>query len=253
TGCDSDLSECEMDVVEKFISVAEIRTLNPRTKVCISHDYFTTGGALALCTECMFNIADIVDVGMYIYRKHETGSFGRLSGRWSCHECGEKMYIVYPCNVCPFCTHEKTIEKSSNDTECLVRLDDGNIDRVVKFVQPSEIEALNIYTDHCIINCYYRTRGGDDADVAICTQCMASPPNYKYWKNSLRNIGAEEMYLIRKLQGEISMRNIGAEGMYLVRKHRDWSPYTPDIDQCSICEDTMYTVFPRSVCPLCTH
>ncbi|KYN19998.1 hypothetical protein ALC57_07657 [Trachymyrmex cornetzi] len=86
TECDSDLSECEMDVVEKFISVAEIGTLNPRTKVCISHDYFTTGGALALCTKCMFNIADIVDAGMYIYRKHETGSFGKLSGR-SCTNC----------------------------------------------------------------------------------------------------------------------------------------------------------------------
>ncbi|KYN19737.1 hypothetical protein ALC57_07964 [Trachymyrmex cornetzi] len=97
TGCDSDLSECEMDVVEKFISVAKIRTLNPRTKVCISYDYFTTGGALALCTECMFNIADIIDAGMlYIYRKHEIGSFGRLSSR-SCTNCRSPLYKIVLC------------------------------------------------------------------------------------------------------------------------------------------------------------
>jgi len=40
----------------------------------------------------------------------------------------------------------------SNDTECLIGLNDGNMDHAEKFVQPSEINALNIRIriKHCI-------------------------------------------------------------------------------------------------------
>ncbi|KYN29346.1 hypothetical protein ALC57_01215 [Trachymyrmex cornetzi] len=36
---------------------------------------------------------------------------------------------------------DKVDQKSSNNTECLIRLDDGNTDHAEKFVQPSEMEA----------------------------------------------------------------------------------------------------------------
>ncbi|KYM78630.1 hypothetical protein ALC53_10934 [Atta colombica] len=68
----SDMSEYEIDRVEKFVS--EICALNARTKHCVIHNYYTTGG-LTVCTACMIRIADINNVGMYHVRKHETGSF----------------------------------------------------------------------------------------------------------------------------------------------------------------------------------
>jgi len=45
TGCVRDMSEYEMDRVEKFVSSPEIYTLNACTKHCI-HDYYTMGDIL---------------------------------------------------------------------------------------------------------------------------------------------------------------------------------------------------------------
>ncbi|KYN23123.1 hypothetical protein ALC57_04464, partial [Trachymyrmex cornetzi] len=120
---------------------------------------------------------------------------------------------------------DKVDQKSSNDTECFIRLDDGNMDHAEKLVQPSEMEALDIRTNHCIICCYYTT--GDA--LVICTHCMAYPSNY----------------------GKISLRNISDEGMYLVRTHQEWS-YCTQGAECSICEEPMYTVFPQHVSTLYT-
>ena len=51
---------------------------------------------------------------------------------------------------------ESSNEKvQSNDTECLIRLSDGNTDHAEKFLQSSEIYALNDHTKHGIICCYY--------------------------------------------------------------------------------------------------
>ena len=69
------------------------------------------------------------------------------------------------------------------------------MDHADKFVQPSEIRALNKRTKHCII-CYYYTTY-DDA-LALYAVCM------------------------------IDLPNIDIEGMYLVRKHKDCSFYTLD-------------------------
>jgi len=44
-------------------------------------------------------------------------------------------------------------EVQSNNAECL--MSDDNIDHKEKFVQPSEIRALNRRIKHCIISCYY--------------------------------------------------------------------------------------------------
>ena len=43
----------------------EIRMLNARTKHCMIHNYYTTGGVLTVCTACMIRIVDINDVGIY--------------------------------------------------------------------------------------------------------------------------------------------------------------------------------------------
>ena len=75
SGYASDMSEYEIDRVEKFVQPSEIRMLNVRTKHCVIHNYYTTGGALIICTACMIRIADINDVGMYHVR--EISSFGR--------------------------------------------------------------------------------------------------------------------------------------------------------------------------------
>ena len=49
SGCASDMSEYEMDRIEKFVSSPEIRMLNTRTKHCVIHNYYTTGNALTVC------------------------------------------------------------------------------------------------------------------------------------------------------------------------------------------------------------
>jgi len=67
TSYDSDMSEYEIDRVEKFVS--EICALNARTKHCVIHNYYTTGG-LTVCTACMIRTADINNVGMYHVREH---------------------------------------------------------------------------------------------------------------------------------------------------------------------------------------
>ncbi|EGI68725.1 hypothetical protein G5I_02577 [Acromyrmex echinatior] len=45
-GYTSDLSERDTDYVERFVPSSEIRAPNNRTKHCIIHCYYTTGGAL---------------------------------------------------------------------------------------------------------------------------------------------------------------------------------------------------------------
>ena len=84
------------------ICAAFVRTLNARTKHCMIYNYYTTGGALTVCTTCM--IADINDVGMYHVREHEPGSFDRLNGK-SCTNCRGPLYSIFSCSMCPFCTH----------------------------------------------------------------------------------------------------------------------------------------------------
>ena len=98
TGYASDMSEYEIDHVEKFVLAPEIRMLNARTKHCMIYNYYTTGGALTHVCTCMIHIIDINDVGMYHVRKHETGSFDRLDGR--CTNCRESLY-----NMCSLCIH----------------------------------------------------------------------------------------------------------------------------------------------------
>ena len=104
SGCASDMSEYEIDRVEKFVQLSEIRMLNARTKHCVIYNYYTTGGALTVCTACMIRIGDINDVGMYHIREREIGSFGRLDGK-SCTNCRESLNSIFSCNMCPLCTH----------------------------------------------------------------------------------------------------------------------------------------------------
>ncbi|KYQ58862.1 hypothetical protein ALC60_02133 [Trachymyrmex zeteki] len=58
TGCASDLSEYNMDHVEKHVSSPEIRALNIRTKHCMIQCYYTTGGTYTVCASCIINISD---------------------------------------------------------------------------------------------------------------------------------------------------------------------------------------------------
>ena len=103
-GCASDMSEYEIDRVEKFVLSPEIRTLNAHTKPYVIHSYYTMGSALTVCTSCMIHMIDI-DGGMYFVRKYKTGlSFCRLDGR-SCTNCRESLYIIFSCSTCSLCTH----------------------------------------------------------------------------------------------------------------------------------------------------
>jgi len=63
-GYASDMSEYEIDRVEKFVLVPEIRTLKRSCQTLI-HNYYTTDDTLTVCTACMIRIANINDIGMY--------------------------------------------------------------------------------------------------------------------------------------------------------------------------------------------
>ncbi|KYN21192.1 Uncharacterized protein K02A2.6 [Trachymyrmex cornetzi] len=63
TGFVSDLTEYETDLEEKFVPAAEIRALNDRTKHCMIQNYWTSGGPLTLCSECMVLLARIDTMG----------------------------------------------------------------------------------------------------------------------------------------------------------------------------------------------
>ena len=104
TGCVSDLSEHDTDLAEKFVSSPEIRALNSHTKHCMIQCYYTMGGALNVCAACMIRLADIDVVGMHLVRKHDIDYIDALGGR-SCRNCGVPTYTIFPCSMCPLCTH----------------------------------------------------------------------------------------------------------------------------------------------------
>jgi len=58
-------------------------------------------------------------------------------------------------------------EMLSDDSRCASDMIEYEIDRVEKFMQPSEIRTLNARTKHCVIHNYYT--GGA---VITCTACI---------------------------------------------------------------------------------
>ena len=97
----SDRSEIT-DVDDKIVDNLQILALNGHTKVCTIYFYYSTGGALALCTSCMISIQD---VGlMYAVRKHVIELHDVVDSRF-CANCRNPVYIIFPCNMCPICTH----------------------------------------------------------------------------------------------------------------------------------------------------
>lgn len=99
-GYTSDLSERDTDYVERFVPSSEIRAPNNRTKHCIIHCYYTTGGALSICAECMIRLTDTDFIRLYLVRKHDIEYIYALSSR-SCTNCRLPTYVIFPCNKCP--------------------------------------------------------------------------------------------------------------------------------------------------------
>ena len=93
-------SEGFTDHVEKFVSHADL-TLNERTKHCAIFFYYSTGGALAFCAECIIDMWDIRE-GMSAIREHQTDHLENLNYR-ACSNCRQPVYVIIPCNMCPEC------------------------------------------------------------------------------------------------------------------------------------------------------
>ena len=98
----SDRSEDLTDYDDKIVPNSQILALNGRTKVCAIYFYYSTGGALALCASCMISIQDFEH--MYAVRKHVIKLYDAVDGRY-CANCRDSLYIIFPCNMCPTCTH----------------------------------------------------------------------------------------------------------------------------------------------------
>ncbi|KYM99338.1 hypothetical protein ALC62_09923 [Cyphomyrmex costatus] len=81
--------------------IAKPNFQSSRVKFCQIQCYYSTGGALAVCPECMERIADAGV--MLLIRKHDTDFTDRFEAR-TCFNCLKPMRQVYPCNVCPICT-----------------------------------------------------------------------------------------------------------------------------------------------------
>ena len=100
TGYASDLNERDTDYVERFVS--SFRALNGRTKHCIIHCYYMTGGALSVCAACMIRLADTDIAGLYLVRKHDIGYIYALNGL---AQIADYQYVILSCNKCLQCTH----------------------------------------------------------------------------------------------------------------------------------------------------
>ena len=61
----------------------------------------------------------------------------------------------------------------SDDSRYASDMSKYEIDRVEKFMQPSEIHTLNACTKHCVSYNYYTT----DGVLTVCTACMIGDIN----------------------------------------------------------------------------
>ena len=91
-----------VDRVEKFVSHEDFLKLNERSEHCAIFFFYSTGGALALCAECMIDMWDIRE-GMSAVREHQTDRLENLDHR-ACSNCRQSMYVIIPRNMCPVCS-----------------------------------------------------------------------------------------------------------------------------------------------------
>lgn len=99
----SDQSDDLTDYAEKIVTRSELLALNNNKKHCSIQFYYSTGGALTVCAECMVRLAD-TDIGIiYAVRKHEIDTLNALNYRF-CSNCRQSVCVIMPCNMCPICT-----------------------------------------------------------------------------------------------------------------------------------------------------
>ena len=89
-------------IADKVVDNSQILALSGRTKVCTIYFYYTTGDSSALCTSCMISIQDFDH--MYAVRKHVIEIHDAVESR-CCSNCKNPVYLHFPCNLCPICTH----------------------------------------------------------------------------------------------------------------------------------------------------
>ncbi|KYM95687.1 hypothetical protein ALC62_13668 [Cyphomyrmex costatus] len=94
TGCISDL-ENDTNRLVKIVPAEQIRALNSHMKFCQIQCYYTTGGAFAVCTECMGKSRTLTLVGL---KRKLLEQFGRVATleecfAWMqrCDECVESL------------------------------------------------------------------------------------------------------------------------------------------------------------------
>jgi len=102
--CVSDCSDNLTEVSRKIVTNAELNALNGGTKHCAIYFYYSTGGALAVCASCMINLVGVELGEMYPTRRHVIDSHDEIDGRY-CSECRNPLFLIFPCNMCPMCTH----------------------------------------------------------------------------------------------------------------------------------------------------
>lgn len=97
---DTDRSDTEEIV--RVLNQAEVNTLNPLKKMCCIYFYFTSGHA-KFCVSCMVRISGLFSM-LYADIKHDTRLYVLMDGLF-CSSCGDPLFLIMPCNLCPVCTH----------------------------------------------------------------------------------------------------------------------------------------------------
>ena len=97
---DSDRFEDIPDEIFRVLNQAEVNMLNPLKKMCCIYSYFTPGH-MKFCASCIVRIHGLFSM-LYAVRRHDTYPYILINGLF-CSSCGDPLYLISPCNLCPMC------------------------------------------------------------------------------------------------------------------------------------------------------
>ena len=103
SGCISDCSENREEAVQRIVYDPELLALNRRTRFCTLYFYYSTGGAIFMCTPCMMRLHYVSLEYMHAARRHVIDTDDGADGLW-CGNCRMELYQTLPQNICPVCT-----------------------------------------------------------------------------------------------------------------------------------------------------
>lgn len=98
SSCISDCSENHEEIVQRVMYNPKLLALNKNTKFCTIYFYYSTGGAIILCTSCIIRMQHVSLGHMYAVRQHVIDTHDGADGRF-CGDYHAEVYQTMPCNI----------------------------------------------------------------------------------------------------------------------------------------------------------